>query len=624
MNASVSKKAQFGFAITLAIICLLGAYIQQQLFISWDVSALLHATEKLLEGGNYIDDFFIPNPPMILYLYVPPVVVAKLLHVSITVVFPVYIFLLAVCSFVVCYKLINQIFLKQDWPQRYIFAALLASIFLIIPIYEFGQRDYLLVVMAMPYLLAMGCRLEAKPVSCSLAIAIGVLAGFGVAIKPQFLLLPLLLESYYLYCQRSWLSWARPEVFGIIAVHVFYLIVLLITRQDYITVMAPYLAKHYYRTSLISWFTFLFNDSLLFIYAALVFHHFLNKMNPYRKLSNILCVTVLSYILIYLLQGFVYFYHIVPALSLAILMLAQLYANVALQEHYNYKALAIPAACMLLLIAYLFDLSLSMVFFDPAVYFVLFSVFFVGFYFTCRYRNNAVAVLSIAALLALIYALFQVINSQVAYFMQNLVTLCMLLLFLKVFLSNKSSASLQRMFTAVLGAALFMTPGVIELSVYHTGLQYKRYTLNKLIDFIHTLPPHQSIYVFSTGIHYTFPLASYTDVDVVQRFDALWMVRGFVKQIIKENREVVQDNIKNNTSKMFIVNIIVDDLRKRKPDLIFVETNYQGQRTIGFNYLQYFLKNDAFQVVWKNYHYLATVEQPGTFKLDVYQRTPAT
>ncbi|MES2218439.1 MAG: hypothetical protein V4501_08500 [Pseudomonadota bacterium] len=630
MNDTGAEKAKWSFIFCVAMICLLAWYIHQQLFISWDISALLHATEKLLQGGNYIDDFFIPNTPMILYLYIPPVVLAKLLHSDVLMIFPLYIFSLVAISFLVCYRLITRIFLKEDLLQQYIFASVLALVFLIVPIYEFGQRDHLLVIMAMPYLLTMVCRLQAEPINRYLAIAIGIFAGFGIAIKPQFLILPAVMETYYLYAQRSWTAWIRPEVFAMIAVQVLYLLLLLITRQDYVAVMIPYLVKYYYGTSLIPWSTFLLNDTLLFIYASLVFYIFLHKMNQYKKLSAVLFVALLSFLSIYLLQGFVYFYHMVPALSLAILMLVQLYTNIVVQNSLtgqDYKAITILAICLLLLQAFLFNVRFSLTFIDPSVFFVLFTLFFSSLVLIFKFRKPLLIILAAGLYIVLAsYWFLHKTMDNTPYFVQIFLTLCMLLLLLKTAFGEAPGLKLQRSVIALLGILLFIVPSWIVLSAYEVGLQYKSFTLNKLIDFIHTLPPHESIYMFSSGIHFTFPMASYTDVVVVQRFDAMWMVRGFLKQIIYEpdGREMLRENIRNNTSKTFILNMVVDDLRNRKPDLIFVETKYPGQKSIMFNFLEYFLENKAFSQVWKNYHYLTSVEEPGTFKLDVYKLNEAT
>lgn len=627
MNDIKVQKTQIGFIFSLVLICLFAWYIQHRLFLSWDVGALLVSTERLLQGGNYLDDFFIANTPMIMYLYTPAIVFSKLLHVNVTVMFPVYIFLLTAIAFFISYRLVMRIFLEKDIIQAYLFLSILAVIFLIVPLYEFGQRDHLLVVMTMPYLLATVCRLQAKPLKRYYAIAIGLFAGLGVAIKPQFLILPILIETYYVIQQKNWLAWVKPETLAIVTVQLLYIIFVFITRQDYITVMMPYLIRNYYNTALTSRYLFFFNSPILFVYASIIFYLFLNKMNDYSKLSAVLCVALVCFIMTYIMQGFIYFYHFVPALSLAILMLVQLYVNIIAKDNltpHDYKMMAFPTLGMLVLLSFMINIRFGLLFIDPALFFILFSVVFISVFLIFKIKWNIL--LKLALIFCVILLSYLLSNlapvSLLLLSLQVILIFCMSLLMFKAIFTEPRGVILQNTFIAVLGIVIFIVPAWVEVGSYGLGVRYKSWTLNKLIAFIHSLPPHQSIYTFSTDIHYTFPLANYTDVVVAQRFDALWMVRGFIKQIKSEGNRSVLNDIRNNTSKTYILNIIVDDFRRHKPDFVFIQMPYQGQnfkKYLNFPFLDYFLQNKAFREIWKNYHYFATVEQPGEFKLDVYK-----
>jgi hypothetical protein len=62
-------------------------------------------------------------------------------------------------------------------------------------------------------------------------------------------------------------------------------------------------------------------------------------------------------------------------------------------------------------------------------------------------------------------------------------------------------------------------------------------------------------------------------------------------------------------------------LKTGQPDLIFIEDKFDGiSKYLGFDYLHYFLQNEAFSQVWKNYQYLTTLETPELYKLSVYKR----
>ena len=52
--------------LSIALLFITGMLIQLQGFLGRDMSWLLHATSRLLEGGNYTTNFFEINPPMAL------------------------------------------------------------------------------------------------------------------------------------------------------------------------------------------------------------------------------------------------------------------------------------------------------------------------------------------------------------------------------------------------------------------------------------------------------------------------------------------------------------------------------------------------------------------------------
>jgi hypothetical protein len=76
-----AKQTQTGlFFLAIACVFIIGGFVQNDAIFSWDVSWLLEVTKRWLNGGTYGKDFFENNPPLILYLYAPAVLGAKLFH----------------------------------------------------------------------------------------------------------------------------------------------------------------------------------------------------------------------------------------------------------------------------------------------------------------------------------------------------------------------------------------------------------------------------------------------------------------------------------------------------------------------------------------------------------------
>ena len=65
-----------------------------------------------------------------------------------------------------------------------------------LPGQDFGEREHLLLLLALPYLLLAAARAVGREIPASHAVAIGLLAAAGLLIKPHFVLLWLAIEGY--------------------------------------------------------------------------------------------------------------------------------------------------------------------------------------------------------------------------------------------------------------------------------------------------------------------------------------------------------------------------------------------------------------------------------------------
>src|SRR6185437_2828635 len=76
------------FYLSMACLLFILAYIVQSLgALNSDVASLLYDTKLLLMGGTYVKDFFETNPPMVLYLYAPVILIEKLTSLDLASIF---------------------------------------------------------------------------------------------------------------------------------------------------------------------------------------------------------------------------------------------------------------------------------------------------------------------------------------------------------------------------------------------------------------------------------------------------------------------------------------------------------------------------------------------------------
>lgn len=76
-------KLFFQSKLLIVLLLIFSVLIQSHIILNEDVLWLVTATQRLLAGGSYVNNFFETNPPLILYLYTPAVLLVKYIHVTI-------------------------------------------------------------------------------------------------------------------------------------------------------------------------------------------------------------------------------------------------------------------------------------------------------------------------------------------------------------------------------------------------------------------------------------------------------------------------------------------------------------------------------------------------------------
>lgn len=159
-----------------------------QFWLPHDDSWYLIATRKLLEGQKLYVDIIEINPPLNFYLTAPALFLADAIGTSDTIAYVIQTCFLAVLSCLWMARILQNSTLDQT--ERWIFlAAGIIGVFLL-PIREFAQREHLLLILALPYFYLALLDEEAVDLSAGEKCALGLVAMFGIALKPYFLLLP--------------------------------------------------------------------------------------------------------------------------------------------------------------------------------------------------------------------------------------------------------------------------------------------------------------------------------------------------------------------------------------------------------------------------------------------------
>ena len=306
---------------TFAALLLVSLFIQSRIFLNFDVIYLSDAAKRLLAGGTYTNDFFETNPPLILFLYLPAIFLAKLTSISLSVAMRIYFFSFIIACVSTCSFFLEKI-LGEKNPLRYTILLAISFVLLFLPVHQMGQREYFLILFSLPYLFLAILRIENKSLPASLAFAVGLFAGIGFALKPFFLTLPILIELYLIYKKRNLFSVFRIETLTIASFCVSYLVSIFYFFPDYIHVILPFVSRVYFIGMKSSWVDYFKNLPVIFCYSSLLFYGLTRKIDRYSTLSTVFFLAVLGFILTFTIPRSVWYYHVLPAMAMACILFA--------------------------------------------------------------------------------------------------------------------------------------------------------------------------------------------------------------------------------------------------------------------------------------------------------------
>jgi len=155
------------------------AWLLYDMVLHHDVVWQLWIGRQLLGGAELYRDILEVNPPLWFWAAVPIVGAADWLGVS-----PGSIFVLfMIGTFALSLGLVARLERERTAWERGTLFAILFVVGIAMLLEDFGQREHFTLLASIPYVALIARRSEGSPVSVPLALAIGLLAAAGFALK---------------------------------------------------------------------------------------------------------------------------------------------------------------------------------------------------------------------------------------------------------------------------------------------------------------------------------------------------------------------------------------------------------------------------------------------------------
>ncbi len=352
----------------LIVFSLLAYFIQTHLYLHKDVAIITHTAAALLAGETYAKNIFEPNPPMIFYLSMPAIVIAKFISIPVLSAMRIYVITLAAISIACSVFMIKKLF-SHNIFLIYLLAYVMGYVLLFLPAQHFAQREHFLLILILPYLFLTALRLEKKQINGFFAAGIGLAAGIGFAIKPHFLSAFLLIELYVMLQKRNLLSWVRVETLCILGVFAAYITAIFLFYPAYLHDVLP-LWMTYYAAITHPFSEILFYPALLYCFAVIIFYFMTRHLNECKIICQLFLMALIGFIFSYLAPRVAWYYHILPALGiaclLAALILGQIAPSMIKKSQTKYKTFSLTA---MISIVYLVPFAISINLFIIAAYY---------------------------------------------------------------------------------------------------------------------------------------------------------------------------------------------------------------------------------------------------------------
>lgn len=280
--------------------------------LNHDSSWYLVATSKWLHGARLYSDIMEINPPLSLYLTAPPVALAEKASLSPELLFIAWVCGLASISLYWARRLIHNASL--GFYGHWIVAAAFI-VLLIVPIANFGQREHLLIIFVLPYLLYQAFL---PPATLSERSLIAIFATFGLFLKPYFLLLPLFIGLFRAFQERKILVAFTLEHWIFALAWIAYLGVIVWVYPDYFSNIVPlgllvYGAYDISTTHVVSVPGFI---GIATLTIAIVILHATHSTTPReRNTTIVLLASTLAFTIAYLIQWKGWEYQRIPIYS---------------------------------------------------------------------------------------------------------------------------------------------------------------------------------------------------------------------------------------------------------------------------------------------------------------------
>jgi len=322
--------------------------LQQVITLNLDVSWLLVAGERMLDGETLYVDIVEINPPMAVFAYLPAIAFARATGLDPAVVTDGLVLTLAAVSLLAAYRIL-RLSAKLDHARLSFLAVWAVAVAAILPMNVFAQREHIALLTFLPALAAYTLRSNRESLPIWAILVAGVGAAMTLAFKPYFAVPAIMCVAFAVARSRSWRVLFSPENLITGGLVTIYAIFCYVHYPEYFTVIYPIVRDTYLSWSMPMSIVF-FNPATMICAIAIVSLLWVSRQRPLDSAALVMMVASLGFAFAFYMQRRGWSYQSYPMVALATLAMGYVLAadaNLRLR-HSRLAAIAMLVAVFVL------------------------------------------------------------------------------------------------------------------------------------------------------------------------------------------------------------------------------------------------------------------------------------
>ena len=211
--------------------------VQIQQGINTNIGCVTLGALRILSGERMAEGFYHPNTPLSYLIYLPPALLIRFLGIPLYYATFVYTVALTALSTAAAWRCLVVLGIDRNTRLVFIISYLVSGTLL--PGHYFGDREHLIMLGLIPLSLVQIAITRGRKPGWTLTGPVVVFGTIAALVKPQFLVVPGLLALHRLAVWRNLRAFVAADSLLIAATTLFYLAIVLVFFQDFITLILP-------------------------------------------------------------------------------------------------------------------------------------------------------------------------------------------------------------------------------------------------------------------------------------------------------------------------------------------------------------------------------------------------